>query len=611
MTKTPRRKGPRPKAGSPPAKQPPGPEATAAASGVPSAKSAAAPAAGRTGSVGGIPSRRALFSIFASIAALTWVGRYWLSSGFGLYEDDHYWTVVAMSMDAGDLWRHMVLVMETLHRNMARPILEFLMVFFSMIGYHSGGMRGLYFVGFLVLTGNSLLMYLLAWRLSGRRMFAITAALAFALFPADTTQAYLMHSFGLQPSLTFLLAALNLYASGRRGISYAVASACLLTYEVAYPVFFGAPLLVEPWGGGLLRRMARHSAVVGLIFGAVAGTRMAIGEGRVAGLDPASAAGHIAFNLFWGPWTSMKLWFLRPWDGLRSNAGEFPWLLLVLFLGVALFYDLATDRDAPAGEDAHPGNRPLIPLAGVLLLPLAYPLTLTVKATAVHGRGSRVHLAAALGASILVAWALTCLWDALAKRRLRPVAVLLVSTIFTANVAAGLSVQKDYRDAWQFQRAFWTDLIRLGADAGPNTVILVDTAEVRSTREALSLGWEIMGVIPQLFEMPSDWRLPPIAAELKRNWRGRLAKGDPPAEWINWKTMDEPYAEPYRHARYMLVYAKQGKLVRHEGPLTISGRTVEFLKAADPVLPDLPKRPLYQVLILRPEERPAAYLREP
>src|SRR5436305_461513 len=83
-----------------------------------------------------------------------------------------------------------------------RPLGFFLPDLFSFIGDKLGGLPAIYLLGFLIVTLNSFLCYrLLRTRIP--RAAALAGALAFCLFPADTTKILLTHDFQLQPSLTF------------------------------------------------------------------------------------------------------------------------------------------------------------------------------------------------------------------------------------------------------------------------------------------------------------------------------------------------------------------------------------------------------------------------
>jgi len=546
--------------------------------------------------------------VLASVAAVIWVSHYWLSRSFGLYEDDYWWPVQSMLLDWDGFLATLRVMVQNLNQNMARPILDTLMFSLSMLGIRLGGIWGLYLVGYVILFLNGALMYGLALKLTNRQSFAATAALAFVLFPADTSQAFIIHSFGLQTSLTFLLLALNLYARGYRWASYMVASACLLTYEVAYPAFFGAPFLTERWDRRLPRKAFKHFAIAGSILGGVVLWRVLLGESRVASIEPLDTLRHALFNMVVGPFVVAKQWLARPADGLWRQSAEYPLLLTGTFVGsVLLLLGLTRGRQPSASDPERRRRIRDLALGSLVMLPLAYPLALTVEATEVYGRASRVHLAAGIGAAVLVAGALIWLYDVLRSRGKGLAGILIIALVMTAATADGLTIQTDYRDAWQYQRAFWTDVARLCPDAGNNTVVLVDRTLIREPREIFMLGWSMVDVLTRMYAFPDRWELPPVSATLKWNWREQLREGKPLRDCIDWKGMGTMFAKPYADAEYIFLDVVDGKLRRLTGEVELEGRRFHFKERTGHVLPHMPEGPLHGDLLLPPGEPPADY----
>ena len=126
---------------------------------------------------------------------------------------------------------------------------------------------------------NGFLFYFLLRRIELARV-ALIGAIAFVLFPADTTHILLMHALGLHTSLTFLLIASHCYLSGRKTLAYVLSLGSLLTYESPYMVFLAVPLLCRPWDRKLVKEMIRHVAVWLGILLAVVAIRAVLGEGR-------------------------------------------------------------------------------------------------------------------------------------------------------------------------------------------------------------------------------------------------------------------------------------------------------------------------------------------
>lgn len=171
------------------------------------------------------------------LAATVWVSRFWYSSEFGFYEDDYWRVSISMQQTAAEVGQELSSLISRFERRQGRPFHDGLIRLFSYLGAQLGGLQGVYFLGYCCVALNALLFYALLRRISRNQAFVWIGALAFALYPADTTQAFLTHAFGIQPSLTFLLVAAHLYLSGSRIPSYIVATASLFCYETVYLVF--------------------------------------------------------------------------------------------------------------------------------------------------------------------------------------------------------------------------------------------------------------------------------------------------------------------------------------------------------------------------------------
>src|SRR5208283_6092014 len=69
-----------------------------------------------------------------------------------------------------------------------------------------GGLPGIYLGGYLIVVTNTLLFYYLVKRCLPQ-LVAVTGALTFCLFPADTTKLFINNFHSFQTSLMFLLLA--------------------------------------------------------------------------------------------------------------------------------------------------------------------------------------------------------------------------------------------------------------------------------------------------------------------------------------------------------------------------------------------------------------------
>ena len=355
-----------------------------------------------------------------------WAARYWRFAEFGLYEDDLTFIPRAVQMNFPQLSAFVFDYVVHLYGH-ARPLSDSFIHIFSNLGWRIGGLPGIYFLGFAVEALNVVLFYAFLRRLRATAGFAMIGGLAFVLFSADTTQAFLTHSLGLQPSLSLLLLAFHAWLSHRRLLAYALAFVILFAYESPYPVFFAAPLLDQPWDRRLPRSLLIHAALAGLILIVAAGTKAVAGEERVAGMSAADAVLIPINHMIVGPAVSLATFVLRPLEALRGldpgvfaailvATGVFAWALTrndtgpstdlaasLAWLRARVSFGMTSRR---VSESVRANAAPLalrLTVAGLAMWILAYPLTYTTLGYHIRGRPTRVHLAAVVGSSLVVA----------------------------------------------------------------------------------------------------------------------------------------------------------------------------------------------------------------
>src|SRR5579883_2371172 len=183
------------------------------------------------------------FSVFVLLALTNWISHFFYFRDFGLYEDDYAFIADAMARDASYLLeklQYFVLFPQ------GRPVGFYCAAVLPFIGDKLGGLGVDYLLAFAITTLNSYLFYRLL-KFTELEVIAVTGGLIFCLFPADTTKIFLTHAFILQISLTFLLLASLCYLENRKALSYVVILGSLLSYESAFMVFFGLPLLNSKW----------------------------------------------------------------------------------------------------------------------------------------------------------------------------------------------------------------------------------------------------------------------------------------------------------------------------------------------------------------------------
>jgi hypothetical protein len=482
------------------------------------------------------------------LAGLTWVAHFWLSSSFGLYEDDYTLIPAAIEATPEGLARSAATYFLEL-RGHGRTIQGVGTMFLSRLGWSLGGLQAIYVLGFTMVAANGLLSYGLLRRLTGP-LPAFFGGLAFTLYPSDTTHAFLTHSLGLQPSITFFLLGAHAYLSGKRWAPFAAGILILATYETVYPLLLAVPLLQQPWRRGTLRGLARNGLGLLGLFAVVAVVRSLLGDSRVANLDLGQAILTAAGHSLVGPWVGFGGYFYKGVKlaatlspgvlaAIVAGAGVVGWTLARLYpaamptqlpntlsdLALALRSFVRPSAKRADGRYLQMVGPIRLTLLGLILLVLAYPLTLTTNPIALVSRGTRVHFAGVIGAGLL--WAgVAAITLKLATRRVGVFMVLSsILVVLGLSLAYAVTVQQDYARAWQLQRTFWRDVLGAAADLEEGTVVLVGGEGIEDSLQIGANTWAVPMVMPQIAHFPDDWSQPPLVFRLHADWRSTLWQG--------------------------------------------------------------------------------------
>ena len=580
--------------------------------------------------------------IFILLTVTTWIAHFWYCTSFGFYEDDWGRVPVAMAMTSSELGSFILKSFEP-GASQGRPFHPILIFLFSFIGSKLGGLYIVYWFGYIFLATNTILFYLLLQRVFENYSFALIGALAFCLFPADTTQPFLTHSLGIQPSLTILLIAFHFYVSKKENLSYGIIFLSLLCYETGFPVFLTAPLLKQKWDAKLRKELLNHAAVMGVMLVSVTIIRSLTGEGRLAkaGLQEVLL---LIGNPIVGSVTSMTMFVYRPLTTLLTLNRELlvilapcfaslAWVLSQLKLGQAAYVSALPPeveskvmRVLKIPKALHNLAKPI--LLGLTMLILAYPFTVAMLGFSVSGRGTRVHTFAAIGGSILFACIGSAILNIATAHGWKRLAVLGLTGYFTLLLGFGLIVQQDYKMSWSYQQAFWTDVINLVPDLTDGTAIFVEPTGLTDTRQLLFLNKEKTGkpdtrqiksldflyqVLPQLYKFPDSWKLPPRVYRLPMDWQEKLlSDGDSfqrigvEESWI--RLIEGKTPGTVLSSNAILLETKNGRLTRRAEPLILNGKAFLLKKNNSSDLPRLEKRLAYDYLIRKSDGPPADYL---
>jgi hypothetical protein len=478
------------------------------------------------------------------LAGTLWVARYWHSPSFGLYEDDLTIIPRAVQMPLPELLRFVYDYIVHLYGH-ARPLSDSFIYLLSSLGWSLGRLQGIYAIGFAIELVNVLLFYALLRRLDPRPAFAAIGGLAYALFSADTTQAFLTHSLGLQPSLTLLLIALHAWLSNRKIWAYGLAFLILFSYESPFPVLLAAPLLALPSRDRMGKRLLAHAAITGSILAVAVAIKALAGEERVAELGMAEAILTPLNHMLVGPAVSAATLVLRPveaiigwspevmaftlvalavigWAIARHDPGPSDaWAAAIAWLkGKTRIRERASARGLSLSTLSSPGAPRWLSLAaaGLAMWILAYPLTYTTRGYHIRGRPTRVHLAAGLGSSLVVASVAMALVQSAATPTRRRWVLVALAAWFGSLTGYGLVLQADYTLAWRLEKDFWNRLLPLVRDVENGSVILIVPSGIRDTYQIAANTWNLPEVLPQIITFPPDWTDPPRVYRLAPDW---------------------------------------------------------------------------------------------
>jgi hypothetical protein len=461
--------------------------------------------------------------------------------------------------------------------------------------------------------GNLVLFYLLLVKIHSR-LLGLLGGLAYALFSADTTQAYLTMSLGGQVSNTLLLLAFHTYLFGRRWISYVlVYPIVLFAYETPFLVFMAAPLLEKLENSKRFwMNLVTHIGVMAAMLLSSFIMRYAQGGNIDFELGYRETAYTTLLHVIQGPVVALGTYLLRPYQVLMALDPVAGVVSLLSFVVIALYLyktnlvgELkpalifsAIRRGKLSELDDQTRILAQLVAAGLVMLLLAYPMTFTTRLTAISGRTTRGHLAGVSGASLIVAAFAYALLTVLSHYRQRKLATLLLSGWFALLVGFGIMIQQDYVKAWQAQRGFWAELLPLIQDASPGNAILIQPDGLEDYLQIGANTWNLSRVLNQLYIFPDESMSVPRVYRLLPGWQDRIILEDGSFQ-VNRETVTAP---PDNYGTFesgdVIIISTEGDMMKRvDGPLEINGTAYLLKPQAVPVLPSLPRGVLYQLLI--------------
>ena len=309
-----------------------------------------------------------------------------------------------------------------------------------------------------------------------------------------------------------------------------------------------------------------------------------------------------------GPQVSLFALLPKPTKAFGLLDQRFAWGMTAVFLlAFAALISVGFDRfnslsgGAPNGSGSwKTGRLNLIKLAilGLAMLILAYPLTFTVPAAELIGRGSRVHFSAVVGLALFVSCLIALLFYAIKVKTLRIAFVIVLAAFFSLLGVYKISVQDDYVQGWMEQKVVWAQILALAGDARNGSVILIEDRTPSNPKQIIGLSWSMARMMENIYDFPKEWEKAPRVYMLRADWKSDI--GTAAGHWqLNEQTVISYPAEYQTVDSRSVIFLEMsaGALRRRSEPLVLDGEIYALQEKGKAVLPLLQKRILYDLLI--------------
>jgi hypothetical protein len=587
--------------------------------------------------------------IFALLALTVYVSHFLYSFEFGFYEDD--FTLFPHLMDGNFLhvlrslpavltaplaaiWR------DTALGGHGRPFSPFFFQLFGTMGSNLAGLWGMYLVAWAIEAFNAIIVFLILSRRHSKA-FALAGALIYAVLPSNTVRQLLTSAFEIETSGTFLALATLTYCLGIRVLPYLLITVSLWDYEFFFFPFLAAPLLLDiRWDRGLVKKFVAHGLILGFIVAFTLLMRAKAGEGRVTEMFGYihEIPLRVIQAIYTGTYATLFYSFYGAALSVAENIASLDPIIIATLLISSIFLSFVFIKNLPGDTNsttgAIPGDAGNLKLAkaivaGLCFVALSYPMAfygdffsvLATRPYAVYDRASRVHVASALGAAMVIPSIYMLAVNNLRRAALRRGVSIALAVVISISIAYGLRVQDGYRKTWEYQQWLWTAIIEQTPDMGDNTLIFVETAGLPIAPYAEAHSW--FGTpfsLAYIYGFPDEWKAKPRMNYKSPDWAStdvRLANGrqeifirrpDP-------KRPSNPRWEELPDGNIVLFAPLGDKLVRIDGVVSVNDFQIMLKeKPASMAGPEWPRGILYDHLV-KPgrkfdiPERPAPYRR--
>jgi hypothetical protein len=603
--------------------------------------------------------RTGQYFICGLLIALCWFSHFSRFREMGFYEDDHWFAASTLNWSPGDMLHFITAQIRTFPHPQGRPIGFILGDLLPFISYHIGGLPGIYIASWLIFSGNTILFFNLLKRCLAPPL-PLIGAIAFILFPADTTRPFICHADILQPSVMFTLIACHLQLSNRIGcrmLAYLFAMFSLLTYETALLPFAVFPLLNPHWNRRWARQFAIHLLILALLATGFFFVRKSGGESRV--VDASLSAQTVAQRIWTGTGigidTVFKLCRTRAMQGetdfdqRRQPRSELKMVGTLIGLSV-LVSSLAARRNAidlklvptptpPRGREGEKEyikrKRKLSP-AFLRVFASSRRMARSSKLTSQHrflfrstlraaafaaaglaiaylfcfthyppdyeeGRLTSTHLAATLPVAVSIA-VLAAIPLLLLPRSLGALlTACLIGFYFTCLFAAARDEQRGYVQIWRARQHLWTRIVDLCPDITDGTLIAFEGPVPQPAYFMGTASWSDYLVLGEIYNFtPSHFHRDPMAAHFPPGppfWQSDIALA-PNGQFIwNHSPFGVGASQMLFDGNLILLHVDDtGAVVRERGTIQFCGKTCHLKDPSSAAVPAFPKLPLYTIL---------------
>jgi hypothetical protein len=535
----------------------------------------------------------------------------------GLYEDDYQFLGKAINWSSKEYVSHLKSTF-TEEWPQGRPLGFILPQSAAFLVGKSFGLEGLFLLGTVILTINAFLFFHIVKHWSQNPQLAMLAAIAFSLFPADTTKSYLTHMFHIQPSVLFCLIAILIFirAPRYRWLTYLLGFGCLITYETPFSLIVLLPILTDE--SRTKSVWVKHFIWTTAIVLLAVGIRLFFNESRILSLgNTATLMAELIAGMVIGPVISLGLFLYGPARTVLHMNRDLILVMGVSFLCFAplVLWGFLRWNKGRELKNQMPvtwqWKKIMIELPhwvavwlkqiGIIWLWLmsAYLLAFTHYPPVIrYGRGTSVHISATIPAALCFAVLVWGLWRMVSGyRRLKILFLLVLVGYLSVSVGNRYSIQQDFAKSWTDQKQFWQQVVPLVADSRDGTVIFVLNHQLPEVHYIITHSWADYFLLEELIEYPDEWTRKPMVLVTDGNWERNLLvrNGKISYPWsLYWDFVIDP------ENIILLSDKSDGNLERVAGEIhTFTGVHMQAFPLSEEALlfSERPVKPLYELML--------------